>query len=109
MFSCFDDCFDCFKEEDLGYYDPEIDGEIIDTTSNVSKALQMAGIIEPSMSAVGRVVGVIEPNTRQLARQYNHQNMICRKCYSRLPREAVQCTKKNCGRGDYQTRPKSKL
>ncbi|CAK0849693.1 unnamed protein product [Prorocentrum cordatum] len=41
--------------------------------------------------------GVIEPSLAVLARKYNCDKMICRKCYARLPARAVNCRKKKCG------------
>ncbi|KAJ6756076.1 UBIQUITIN-60S RIBOSOMAL PROTEIN L40 [Salix purpurea] len=32
-----------------------------------------------------------------LARKYNQEKMICRKCYARLHPRAVNCRKKKCG------------
>ncbi|OII74101.1 60s ribosomal protein L40 [Cryptosporidium ubiquitum] len=37
--------------------------------------------------------GVIEPSLANLARQYNCEKMICRKCYARLPLRATNCRK----------------
>ncbi|CAK0803063.1 unnamed protein product, partial [Prorocentrum cordatum] len=52
--------------------------------------------------------GVIEPSLAVLARKYNCDKMICRKCYARLPARAVNCRKKKCGHTNY-LRPKKKL
>ncbi|CEL98446.1 unnamed protein product [Vitrella brassicaformis CCMP3155] len=52
--------------------------------------------------------GVIEPSLAVLARKYNCEKMICRKCYARLPPRAVNCRKKKCGHTN-QLRPKKKL
>lgn len=52
--------------------------------------------------------GVIEPTLAVLARKYNCDKMICRKCYARLPPKATNCRKKKCGRSN-QLRPKKKL
>ncbi|CAK0801539.1 unnamed protein product, partial [Prorocentrum cordatum] len=52
--------------------------------------------------------GVIEPSLAVLARKYNCDRMICRKCYARLPARAVNCRKKKCGHTNY-LRPKKKL
>lgn len=52
--------------------------------------------------------GVIEPSLANLARQYNCEKMICRKCYARLPLRATNCRKRKCGRTS-QIRPKKKL
>ena len=38
--------------------------------------------------------GVIEPTLAALAKKYNCEKMICRKCYSRLPPRAHNCRKK---------------
>ncbi|EEA07047.1 putative 60S ribosomal protein L40 [Cryptosporidium serpentis] len=52
--------------------------------------------------------GVIEPSLANLARQYNCEKMICRKCYARLPLRATNCRKRKCGRTN-QIRMKKKL
>merc|ERR1711870_120425 len=52
--------------------------------------------------------GVIEPSLAVLARKYNCDKMICRKCYARLPPRAVNCRKKKCGHSN-QLRPKKKI
>ena len=43
-----------------------------------------------------------------LAKKYNCEKMICRKCYARLPQRAHNCRKKKCGHSS-QLRPKKKL
>lgn len=58
-----------------------------------------------SIRALG---GVIEPSRAVLARKYNCDKMICRRCYARLPPRAKNCRKKKCGRTN-QLRPKKKL
>ncbi|OAO16952.1 ubiquitin [Blastocystis sp. ATCC 50177/Nand II] len=52
--------------------------------------------------------GVIEPTLAALAKKYNCEKMICRKCYSRLPPRAHNCRKKRCGHSNH-LRPKKKL
>lgn len=52
--------------------------------------------------------GVIEPSLQVLARKYNCDKVICRKCYARLHPRAVNCRKKKCGHSN-QLRPKKKL
>uniref|UniRef100_A0A0G4G9Z9 Ubiquitin-like domain-containing protein n=1 Tax=Chromera velia CCMP2878 TaxID=1169474 RepID=A0A0G4G9Z9_9ALVE len=52
--------------------------------------------------------GVIEPSLQILARSYNCDKQICRKCYARLPPRASNCRKKSCGHSN-QLRPKKKL
>ncbi|XP_039011322.1 ubiquitin-60S ribosomal protein L40-like [Hibiscus syriacus] len=52
--------------------------------------------------------GTIEPSLMALARKYNHDKMICRKCYARLYPQAVNCRKKKCGHSN-QLRPKKKI
>merc|ERR1712048_40999 len=52
--------------------------------------------------------GVIEPSLAVLARKYNCEKMICRKCYARLHARAVNCRKKKCGHSS-ALRPKKKL
>ncbi|KAF3321801.1 Ubiquitin-NA [Carex littledalei] len=41
--------------------------------------------------------GIIEPSLMALARKFNQDKMICRKCYARLHPRAVNCRKKKCG------------
>lgn len=52
--------------------------------------------------------GAIDPTLAALARKYNCNKKICRKCYARLPPRASNCRKKKCGRTN-QLRPKKKL
>ena len=52
--------------------------------------------------------GVIEPTLAALAKKYNCEHMICRKCYARLPPRAHNCRKKKCGHSNH-LRPKKKL
>lgn len=52
--------------------------------------------------------GVYDPSLAMLARKYNCEKNICRKCYARLPPKAVNCRKKKCGH-TAQLRPKKKL
>merc|ERR1711943_55374 len=52
--------------------------------------------------------GATDPTLQILARKYNCDKMICRKCYARLHARAHNCRKKKCGRTN-QLRPKKKL
>ena len=52
--------------------------------------------------------GVIEPSLALLARKYNCDKMICRKCGARLHARAINCRKKTCGHST-DLRPKKKL
>jgi ribosomal protein L40E/ubiquitin len=52
--------------------------------------------------------GAIDPTLAALARKFNCEKKICRKCYARLPARATNCRKKKCGRTN-QLRPKKKL
>uniref|UniRef100_K4AF10 Ubiquitin-like domain-containing protein n=9 Tax=Panicoideae TaxID=147369 RepID=K4AF10_SETIT len=52
--------------------------------------------------------GIIEPSLQALARKYNQDKMICRKCYARLHPRAVNCRKKKCGHSN-QLRAKKKI
>ena len=51
---------------------------------------------------------VYDPSLAALAKTYNCDKMICRKCYARLPPRAKNCRKKKCGHTN-QLRPKKKL
>ena len=52
--------------------------------------------------------GVYDPSLALLARGYNCDKAICRKCYARLPPRATNCRKKKCGHTS-QLRPKKTL
>jgi len=52
--------------------------------------------------------GVYDPTLAALARTFNCEKKVCRKCYARLPPRAVNCRKKKCGH-TAQLRPKKKL
>jgi len=52
--------------------------------------------------------GVFDPSLAALAKTFNCERMICRKCYARLPARATNCRKKKCGHTN-QLRPKKKL
>jgi large subunit ribosomal protein L40e len=52
--------------------------------------------------------GVIEPTLAALAKSYNCDTKVCRKCYARLPLRATNCRKKKCGRTN-QLRLKKKI
>eukprot|EP00915_Cephaloidophora_sp_WS-2016_P008614 GHVH01011948.1.p1 GENE.GHVH01011948.1~~GHVH01011948.1.p1 ORF type:complete len:130 (+),score=23.52 GHVH01011948.1:49-438(+) len=52
--------------------------------------------------------GAIEPTLAELARSYNCNKAVCRKCYARLPRKATNCRSVKCGRGS-QVRLKKEL
>merc|ERR1712196_561412 len=41
--------------------------------------------------------GVYDPTLEKLAKTFNCEKNICRKCYARLPPRAVNCRKKKCG------------
>merc|ERR1711924_589910 len=52
--------------------------------------------------------GVYDPSLAALAKTFNCEKMICRKCYARLPARAKNCRKKKCGHRN-QLRIKKKL
>ena len=52
--------------------------------------------------------GVYDPSLAMLARKFNCDKSICRKCYARLPPKATNCRKRKCGHSS-QLRPKKKL
>ncbi|CAN0179903.1 unnamed protein product [Ectocarpus sp. 6 AP-2014] len=52
--------------------------------------------------------GVYDPSLAALAKTFNTEKMVCRKCYARLPPRAKNCRKKKCGHTN-QLRPKKKL
>ncbi|CAN0083890.1 unnamed protein product, partial [Ascophyllum nodosum] len=52
--------------------------------------------------------GIMDPTQIALAKSFNENKMVCRKCYARLPPRAKNCRKKKCGHTN-QLRPKKKL
>ena len=50
----------------------------------------------------------IDPSLLALARKYNCDKKVCRKCYARLNIRATNCRKKKCGHSN-QLRLKKKL
>ena len=52
--------------------------------------------------------GVMEPTLQALARKFNCEKQVCRRCYARLPPRATNCRKKVCGHSNH-LRPKKKL
>ncbi len=52
--------------------------------------------------------GVIEPTLAVLAKKYNQDKKVCRKCYARLPPRATNCRKAKCGHTN-QLRIKKKV
>eukprot|EP00537_Pseudo-nitzschia_pungens_P008934 CAMPEP_0172380920 /NCGR_PEP_ID=MMETSP1060-20121228/70684_1 /TAXON_ID=37318 /ORGANISM="Pseudo-nitzschia pungens, Strain cf. cingulata" /LENGTH=184 /DNA_ID=CAMNT_0013108687 /DNA_START=180 /DNA_END=735 /DNA_ORIENTATION=+ len=52
--------------------------------------------------------GIYDPALAMLARKFNCDKAVCRKCYARLPPKATNCRKKKCGHTT-QLRPKKKL
>ena len=52
--------------------------------------------------------GVMEPTLQALARKFNWEKSVCRKCYARLPPRAHNCRKRSCGHSN-NLRPKKKL
>jgi ribosomal protein L40E/ubiquitin len=52
--------------------------------------------------------GVYDPSLALLAKGFNCDKAVCRKCYARLPPRAKNCRKKKCGHTT-QLRPKKKL
>ena len=51
--------------------------------------------------------GAMEPTVAALAKKYNCEKKICRKCYARLPIKATVCRKRKCGHSN-QLRLKKK-
>jgi ribosomal protein L40E len=52
--------------------------------------------------------GVYDPSLAALAKTFNCEKMVCRKCYARLPPRAKNCRKKKCGHTN-QLRIKKKV
>ncbi len=51
--------------------------------------------------------GVMEPSVAAIAKEYNIEKKVCRKCYARLPPKATNCRKRKCGHSN-QLRIKKK-
>nr|QDY52378.1 ribosomal L40e family [Mimiviridae sp. ChoanoV1] len=49
---------------------------------------------------------MIEPNLKQLAQSFMCDKKICRKCYARLPKNALNCRK--CSSADLRLKKKLK-
>lgn len=49
------------------------------------------------MCVVLSLCGGIEPALVELAKKYNCEKKVCRKCYARLHVRATNCRKKKCG------------
>eukprot|EP00211_Chloroparvula_japonica_P012724 CAMPEP_0119130828 /NCGR_PEP_ID=MMETSP1310-20130426/8896_1 /TAXON_ID=464262 /ORGANISM="Genus nov. species nov., Strain RCC2339" /LENGTH=129 /DNA_ID=CAMNT_0007121365 /DNA_START=85 /DNA_END=474 /DNA_ORIENTATION=+ len=79
--------------------------QLEDTFTLADYNIENHATIELSLRLLG---GVIDPALAVLARKYNCEKKICRKCYARLPPRATNCRKKKCGRTN-QLRPKKKL
>ncbi|KAH7543779.1 hypothetical protein JRO89_XS15G0016400 [Xanthoceras sorbifolium] len=84
--------YSCGLQYSKGY---EMSGDLIIPKSTLHLVLRLRG-------------GIIEPSLMALARKYNQDKMICRKCYARLHPRAVNCRKKKCGHSN-QLRPKKKI
>jgi len=64
---------------------------------------------ESTLHLVLRLLGgVVDASLAVLARKYNCDKVICRKCYARLHPRATNCRKRKCGHSN-QLRPKKKL
>lgn len=51
---------------------------------------------------------VYDPSLETIAKKFNCEKMVCRKCYARLPPRATNCRKKKCGHSS-QLRLKKKI
>jgi len=51
--------------------------------------------------------GVMDPTIAAIAKKYNCDKKICRKCYATLPLKATNCRKRKCGHSN-QLRLKKK-
>nr|QLA09640.1 60S large subunit ribosomal protein eL40 [Euglena gracilis]6ZJ3_L2 Chain L2, Ribosomal protein eL40 [Euglena gracilis] len=63
-----------------------------------------------TIHVVARLRGgvMMEPTLQALARKYNCEKMVCRKCYARLPLRSHNCRSKMCGHTS-ELRMKKKL
>ena len=95
-------------KENIGYYNQRMvfAGKEMDDSEMIGAyGVSSDATIEVLFKMAG---GVIEPTLAALAKKYNCEKMICRKCYARLPPRAHNCRKKKCGHSS-QLRPKKKL
>ena len=67
--------------------------------------IQKESTLHLNLSLLG---GVFDPTLAALAKTFNCEKQICRKCYARLPPRTSNCRKKKCGHTN-QLRPKKKL
>jgi large subunit ribosomal protein L40e len=51
--------------------------------------------------------GVMDPTIAAIAKKYNCDKKVCRKCYATLPLKATNCRKRKCGHSN-QIRLKKK-
>ena len=96
------------EKENIDYYNQRLvfaDKELEDNEMIASYPIAEEATLEVLFKMAG---GVIEPTLAALAKKYNCDKMICRKCYARLPPRAHNCRKKKCGHSNH-LRPKKKL
>ena len=96
------------EKENIDYYNQRFvfAGKELDDVETISDCgVSDSATIEVLFKMAG---GVIEPTLAALARKYNCDKMVCRKCYARLPLRAHNCRKKKCGHSNH-LRPKKKL
>ena len=79
--------------------------ELEDGQSLSDYSISNDSTLEVVVSLIG---GVFDPSLAALAKTFNCERMVCRKCYARLPPRAKNCRKKKCGHTN-QLRPKKKL
>ena len=79
--------------------------ELEDGQSLSDYSISNDSTLEVVVSLIG---GVFDPSLAALAKTFNCERMVCRKCYARLPARAKNCRKKKCGHTN-QLRPKKKL
>ena len=79
--------------------------ELEDGQSLSDYSISNDSTLEVVVSLIG---GVFDPSLAALAKTFNCERMVCRKCYARLPPRATNCRKKKCGHTN-QLRPKKKL
>ena len=96
------------EKENIDYYNQRLvfaGKELEDNEMICSYPIAEEATLEVLFKMAG---GVIEPTLAALAKKYNCDKMICRKCYARLPPRAHNCRKKKCGHSNH-LRPKKKL
>eukprot|EP00668_Euglena_longa_P011133 GGOE01013511.1.p2 GENE.GGOE01013511.1~~GGOE01013511.1.p2 ORF type:complete len:129 (+),score=23.18 GGOE01013511.1:69-455(+) len=82
------------------------EGEELDDNETIAQYKLDASTVHVVARLRGGVM--MEPTLQALARKYNCEKMVCRKCYARLPLRSHNCRSKMCGHTN-ELRMKKKL